>query len=213
MDSATSQINNIMLAAVPTANYQGTLNDLKPLEANRDMVVSSLASDFTNITNQMLQTKDQVDSVNSTNRFLKQARTKNDHITSEIESKKKELQASNAELQKQLARQKIVIDMFWVFGITIIIYILFRGTSYVHILATIVLLAGFVYVILYNAYRLHISSTSNPSASATVPSLFPDVSNVWNSGTTGVQNLASGSVSSIPSLDTSKWTSTIPGQS
>ena len=211
MDSSTSQINNIMLAAVPSANYQGTLNDLKPLEAHRDTIVSNTGSEFNFHTHQMLQTKDQVDSVNTANRYLKQAREKNKHIESEIETKKKELDASKAELHKQLARQKVVIDMFWVFGITLVIYILFRGTSYVHIIATIVLLIGFVYVVVYNAYRVHLSSISNPSASVTIPSLFPDPNKWWGATSSG----ASASLGSIqlPSVDTSKWTSMIPEQS
>ena len=191
LDAPTRQINNIVLAAIPTPNYQGTLNDLKPLEAQRDMIVSHLGDEYNSHTREMVQTKDQVDAVNTANRYVKTVSEKNKRIAREIENKQQELDVSNTELQKQLARQKVVIDIFWVLGITIVVYMLFRSFSFVHILAAIVLVVGIVYVVVYNAYRLHLSSNTNPSATATVPSPIPNPSEWWNAVSQGTNSIRS----------------------
>ena len=204
MDSATRQINNIILAAVPTANYQGTIHDLSPFEQTRDQIVDNLTGQYGSVTNEMVQTKSQVDSVNATKRYLKDAQSKNRSVHSEIEHEKAELDSLTKEMRKQLARQKVMIDLCWVLGATLVVYLLFRSFSFVHILAMVVLVGGFVYVLVYNAYRIHLSS--NPDSSAVHPGApsIPVPNEWWK----------------VPSLDSiitqgpdiSKWTSTIQDQ-
>lgn len=201
-----------MLAAVPTANYQGTIHDLSPFEQQRDQMVDSLAGQYNSITNEMVQTKNQVDSVNATKRYLKDAQSKNRTVHSEIEHEKSQLDSLTKEMRKQLARQKVMIDLCWVLGATLVVYLLFRSFSFVHILAMIVLVGGFVYVLVYNAYRIHISGTTNITPNGPVAPSFPipggwNPENWWKTLTGSSLDLGA-----TTGLDTSKWTSTIQGQ-
>lgn len=149
-----NQLKSIMLTAVPTANYQGTLQSLTPFEEQRDMVVDQLAKEHTMQTTEAVQTKEKTDIVNQVKRYLKTAEGKNSQIKNELTKEQKELEILKKDLQLEMSKQKIVFDLFIVFGITITVYLLFRSFSFVHGLAAFVLVGGIVYVLNYNAYRL-----------------------------------------------------------
>jgi hypothetical protein len=213
MDSSTRQINNIMLAAVPTANYQGTIQNLSPFEQQRDQMVDNLKSHYASVTNEMVQTKNETDTANLTKRYLKKAQEQHHSIESEIEHEKAQLDSLTKEMRKQLARQKVMIDLCWVLGATLLVYLLFSSFSFVHILAMIVLVGGIVYVVVYNAYRVHISSHSDSSKNGPVPPSFP-VPSSWNPADWWKSLTApSLDLSTTTNTDTSKWTSMIPEQS
>jgi hypothetical protein len=201
MDTATSKINNIVLASIPTANYQGTLQSLYPLEEQRDQEVCHMAQRFNSQTKEMVQTKHEADAVNEAGQLRKNAEGKNSSLKSSIQSRQKELLEAKHELQFQMSRQKIVFDLFLVFGATITVYLLFRSFSFVHILAVIVLVVGILYVLQYNAYRLRISGVS-------------DSSKILPFSGTGTDHWWSSLVSNTtPSFNSSKWMSMIRGQS
>ena len=200
MDTATSKINNIVLASIPTVNYQGTLQNLYPLEEQRDQEVCHIAQRFNSQTKEMVQTKHEVDAVNEAGHLLKSAQGKNSSLKSSIETKKKELMEAKHELQFQMSRQKIVFDLFLVFGATITVYLLFRSFSFVHILAVVVLIVGILYVLQYNAYRLRLSG-------------FSDTSKVFPFSEANTHDWWSSLVSNTtPSFNSSKWMSMIRGQ-
>lgn len=193
-----------MLAAVPTANYQGTIHDLAPIEQHRDYVIQNAVEYHNGVTNEMIQTRRETDTANATKRYLKDAQSKNRSVHSQIEHDKSELDTLTKEMRKQLAKQKVMIDICWVLGATLVVYLLFSSFSFVHILAMIVLVGGFGYVLLYNAYRVHISSDSHPSSvSPVAPSWNP--ADWWKTPPSFDSNITQG-------LDISKWTSTIQGQ-
>lgn len=202
IESPTRQINNSVLAAVPTPNYQGSIQNLVPFEQQREQTIHHLTHDYDVHTNEMIQTKEQTDLVNQTSRQLKNIQGKNTALKTKIESEKKELAEAKKELQLQMSKQKVVFDLFIVFGATIVVYLLFRSFESVHIIALVVLIAGIVYVLQYNAYRIRIFGDDNSSA------IFPDAGSHRNSNEwwkTSVSSLVS---TTTPSLDYSKWMST-----
>lgn len=157
-----NQLKSIMLTAVPTANYQGTLQSLTPFEQQRDMVVDQLTKEHTMQTTEAIQTKEKTDIVNQVKRYLKTAESKNSQIKNEVSKEQKEFEVLKKDLQVEMSKQRIVFDLFIVFGVTITIYLLFRSFSFVHGLAAFVLVAGIVYVLNYNAYRLRFFGFSHP---------------------------------------------------
>jgi hypothetical protein len=154
IEKPSEQIKSIILTAVPTANYQGTLQSLTPFEEQREQVVNQLTTFHTMETNQAVQTKDQTDLVNQTKRYLRTAEGKNTQIRTEIEKERKDLDSLKKDLQREMSKQRIAFDLFIVFGITLSVYLFFRSFSFVHGLAAFVLVAGIVYILNYNAYRL-----------------------------------------------------------
>ena len=172
IEKPTGQLNSIILTAVPSANYQGILQSLTPFEEQRDQLVTHLAKDYAMETTRAVDTKDQTDLVNQAKRYLRTAEGKNTQIKTEISKEQKELETLKKDLQVEMSKQRIAFDLFIVFGITITVYLLFRSFSFVHGLAAFVLVAGIVYILNYNAYRLrffgfgldskaHNESTSN----------------------------------------------------
>jgi hypothetical protein len=106
-----------------------------------------------------------------------------------------------------MSKQKIVFDLFLIFGATMSVYVLFRSSSYVHIIALVVLVIGILYVLQYNAYRirlfgLDISAEILPSGGkGDQPS--KDGDKWWE---TDIPSLISKTTSDI---DNSKWMSTM----
>jgi hypothetical protein len=200
MDTATSRINNIVLASVPTVNYQGTLQSLYPLDEQRDQEVCHVAQRFNSRTKEMIQTKHETDAVNEAGHYLKNAEGKNSSLKLSIETHKKELEDAKHKLQFHMSRQKIVFDLFLVFGATITVYLLFRSFSFVHILAVIVLVIGILYVLQYNAYRIHLFGDDD--SSKVFPFSKSHANQWWNT-------LVSGTT---PSFNSSKWMYMIRGQ-
>ena len=163
IETPTQQINNIILAAVPSPNYQGTLQNIVPFDQQREQTISHLTREYDAHTQEMVQTKEQTDLVNEAGRYLKDVQGKNTTIKTKLESDKKVLDEKKKELQLQLSKQKIVFDLLLVFGATITVYLLFRSFSFVHGLALGVLVIGILYVLQYNAYRIRLFGTDDSS--------------------------------------------------
>jgi hypothetical protein len=163
IEAPTQQMKSIILSAVPSQNYQGILQSLTPFEQQRDQATCTIAKRHHSQTEQAIQTKYDTDLVNQTKRYLKTAESKNTGIKTEIGKETKELEGLKKDLQKEMSKQRIVFDLFIVFGITLTVYLLFRSFSFVHGLAAFVLVAGIVYVFNYNAYRLRFSGFRHPA--------------------------------------------------
>jgi vacuolar-type H+-ATPase subunit I/STV1 len=150
------QIRSAVLSAVPNPNYQGSIQSLVPFEQQREQTISHLTKEYDAHTRDMVQTKEQTDLVNESSRKLKNIQGKNTSIKTKIHEEQKHLDEAKKELQIQMSKQKIVFDLFLVFGATIVVYLLFRSFAFVHMIALVVLVVGILYVFQYNAYRIRI---------------------------------------------------------
>lgn len=168
IEGPSRQITNVISAAVPSPNYQTTLQSLVPFEQQREQTISHLTKEYDIYTQEAIQTKEQTDLVNEAGRYLKNAQNKNTSLKTDIEKNKQELETLKKELQLQMSKQKIVFDLFIVFGATITVYLLFRSFSFVHMIALFVLILGTIYVFNYNAYRIRLFSFDTHT---TIPSL------------------------------------------
>ena len=104
-----------------------------------------------------------------------------------------------------MAKQKVVFDLFMVFGATIVVYLVFSSSSYVHIIALVVLIIGVVYVLQYNAYRIHLFGDDNTPK----VSIFSDPKSIQETGNKWWNSLKA---PTSASFDISKWTSTTTAQ-
>lgn len=152
----TQQINNNVRSFVPSKNYQATLQTIQPYEQQRDQVISGLSREYDFHTQEIVQTMEQTEVVNEARRNLKNAQGQNSSIKTKVKEETKELDKAKQELQLQMSKQKVVFDLFMVFGATIVVYLLFRSFEYVHIIALAVLVVGIVYVLQYNAYSIRL---------------------------------------------------------
>jgi hypothetical protein len=118
-----------------------------------------------------------------------------------------------------MAKQKVVFDLFMVFGATIVVYLVFGSSSYVHIIALVVLIIGVVYVLQYNAYRIRLFGNDDTSVFIGGNSI-QEIENKWWKAPKSLKDTGSSwwnSVSSLKaptsaSFDISKWTSTTTAQ-
>jgi hypothetical protein len=152
----TQQINNNVRSFVPSKNYQATLQTIQPYEQQRDQVISGLSREYDFHTQEIVQTMEQIEVVNEARRNLKNAQGQNSSIKTKVKEETKELDKAKQELQLQMSKQKVVFDLFMVFGATIVVYLLFRSFEYVHLIALAVLVVGIVYVLQYNAYSIRL---------------------------------------------------------
>jgi hypothetical protein len=157
----TRQINNSVLSIVPSNNYQATLQAIQPYEQQRDQVISGLSREYDFHTQDITHTMEQTEVVNEARRDLKNAQGQNTGIKTKISEETKQLDKAKEELKLQMAKQKVVFDLFMVFGATIVVYLLFRSFEYVHLIALAVLVIGIVYVLQYNAYSISIFGDDN----------------------------------------------------
>jgi hypothetical protein len=127
---------------------------LTSLDAERDLIVGHLANDFSVTTSRAIQNKNQVDIANTLRRRVKDVEGKKTSLQGMIASATSDLSSAKQNLNLQLSKQKIAFEMLSVFAITIVIYILFGSSSYVHIIALVVVGLGFLYILTYNAYHL-----------------------------------------------------------
>lgn len=156
IEAPDQQIRSAVLSAVPNPNYQGSIQNLVPFEQQREQTVSHLTKEYDVHTQSMAQTKEQTDLVNAASGKLKDIQGRNTAVKTKIQEEQSHLDDAKKELQLQMSKQKIVFDLFLVFGATITVYLLFRSFEYVHMIALVVLVAGILYVFQYNAYRLRV---------------------------------------------------------
>ena len=159
----TRQINNSVLSIVPSQQYETTLQAIQPYEQQREQAISGLTKEYDFHTQEVVQTMEQTEVVNETRRHLKHAQGQNSGIKTKIQEETKQLDKAKHELQVQLSKQKIVYDLFIVFGVTIVVYLMFSSSPYVHMIALVVLTVGVVYVLQYNAYRISLFSDDDTS--------------------------------------------------
>jgi len=201
----TRQINNSVLSIVPSDKYEATLQAIQPYEHQREQTISGLTREYDFHTQEITQTMDQTEVVNQTRRNLKSAQGQNSGIKTKIKEETKQLDKAKKELQLQMSKQKVVFDLFMVFGATIVVYLMFSSSSYVHVIALVVLIIGVVYVLQYNAYRIRLFGDDS---SAKV-SIFSDTKSIQETGNKWWNSLKP--VTSA-SFDISKWTSTTTAQ-
>ena len=176
----TKQINSAVLSAVPNPNYQGSNQNLVPFEQQRELTISHLTKEYDAHTQDMAQTKEQTDLVNATSGKLKDIQGRNTAIKTKIQEEQKHLDEAKKELQLQMSKQKIVFDLFLVFGATITVYLLFRSFESVHMIALVVLVVGILYVFQYNAYRLRIFGFSDIPKIPAFPGSDSSANNWWD---------------------------------
>jgi hypothetical protein len=234
----TRQINNSVLSIVPSQKYEATLQAIQPYEQQREQTISGLTKEYDFHTQEVVQTMEQTEVVNETRRHLKHAQGQNSGIKTKIQEETTQLDKAKEELQIQMSKQKIVYDLFIVFGITIVVYLMFSSSPYVHVIALVVLTIGVVYVLQYNAYSIRIfsdddtsvflggnfdpksindtgnkwwddgSSLKAPNVDST-KSLKDTGSTWWKSATATANSLKP---TTTPSFDISKWTFTTTAQ-
>lgn len=164
----TNQINNIMAPAVVAKDTGAVMAQLSPFDQQRDMIVGHIANDYNGMTGEVVQTKNQADSVNDMKRYLKMAESKNKTINASIQDATKGLASSKHKLKVELAKQKIMFEILGILAVTIVVYIVMGSSQYVHGVALLVFVLGILYVLNYNAYRLHAigSDTGAPALSS-----------------------------------------------
>ena len=218
----TRQINNSVLSIVPSQKYEATLQGIQPYEQQREQTISGLTREYDFHTQEITQTMEQTEVVNEARRNLKSAQGQNSGIKTKIKEETKQLDKAKQELQLQMAKQKVVFDLFMVFGATIVVYLVFSSSSYVHIIALVVLIIGVVYVLQYNAYRIHLFGDDNtPKVSIfSDPKSIQETGNKWWKDPKSLKETGSSLWNSVSSLkaptsasfDISKWTSTTTAQ-
>jgi len=199
LELPTRQINNSVKAIVPSQTYEATLQAIQPYEQQREQTISGLSRNYDFHTQEIVQTMDQTEAVNETRRHLKSAQGQNSGIKNKIKDETKQLDKAKEELQLQMSKQKVVYDLFIVFGATIVVYIMFSSSPYVHIIALVILIIGVVYVLQYNAYSIRLFGddyTAKVSISSGGKSIQETGNKWWDS-------LKS---TTTPSFDISKWT-------
>lgn len=149
----TTLINNI-INGPQTGTPDTTLASLTPLEQERDLIVGHLANDFKQLTSQAVQSKSQVDGINGLRSRIKDLDGKKTSLQGMVQNATSELSSAKQNLNIQLAKQKIAFELLSVFAVTIVIYIMFGSSSYVHMIALVVVVFGFLYILNFNAYRL-----------------------------------------------------------
>jgi hypothetical protein len=203
----TRQINNSVKAIVPSQQYEATLQAIQPYEQQREQVISGLSKNYDFHTQEIVQTMEQTEAVNETRRYLKSAQGQNSGIKNKIKDETKQLDKAKQELQLQISKQKIVFDLFMVFGATIVVYIVFSSSPYVHMIALVILIIGVVYVLQYNAYSIRLFGYDDTSiilggdliSKTASKSLKETGSKWWNSA-------SSLKAPTSASFDISKWT-------
>ena len=150
----TARINNITQTISPSDNAPILQSQLSPFDEERDIIVNHMANDYNNLTVQTVQTKAHADSANEMKRYLKDAEGKYTSIQENIHSSTKDLSLTKENLHIQMAKQKIMFELLAVLGITVLVYIFMGSSPYVHGVALLVIVVGFLYVLNYNAYRL-----------------------------------------------------------
>jgi hypothetical protein len=154
LDAPGQAISSIMRAVVPSPNYQTTIQELTPVETQRDLTFAHLIHAFETGTTEAVQTKDQTDAIRKAETMLHETERDGHRIHSELYREKSELEKATADLQVQMAKEKIVIDIFWVFGATLLTYLLFHSFAYVHVFASLVLVGGIVFILNTSPYKL-----------------------------------------------------------
>jgi len=166
----TTQIENIMAPAVNgKTDANAVVASLSPFEQQRDMIVGHVVNDYNALTNQAILTKNRVDSANELRHYLKDADGKKTAIQAHVQVATKDLSTVKQRLSVELAKQKIIFELFAIFSVTILVYIVMGSSEYVHIVAVTVLILGILYVLTYNAYRLR--TLGNDIGSPTLASL------------------------------------------
>lgn len=195
----TQQINNSVKSIVPSQNYEATLQSIQPYQQQRDQTISGLSKDYDFHTQQIVHTMDETEVANQTRRDLKNAQGQNTGIKNKIQEEKKQLDKAKQELQLQISKQKIVFDLFFVFGITIFVYLIFRSFEYVHLIALVVLVIGMIYVLQYNAYSIRLFGDDH-SAKISISSGGKSIQETGNKWWDSLKP------TTTPSFDISKWT-------
>ena len=157
-----------MAPAVVAKDTGAVMAQLSPFDQQRDMIVGHIANDYNGMTGEVVQTKNQADSVNDMKRYLKMAESKNKTINASIQDATKGLASSKHKLKVELAKQKIMFEILGILAVTIVVYIVMGSSQYVHGVALLVFVLGILYVLNYNAYRLHAigSDTGAPALSS-----------------------------------------------
>ena len=187
ISSPTNHIETITQAIAPRDSASSIQANLTPFDQQRDVIVGHMANDYNNLTARAVHNKEDVDSANVMKKYLKEAESKKSVIYSGIESAKGNLKTSKQNLSIELAKQKIVFELLGILSVTIVVYIVMGSSPYVHGVALFVLVFGILYVLNYNAYRLHaigadlgspsLSSLGNVFAPSGSP---PSSSSSWN---------------------------------
>ena len=184
----TNRIESITQAITPSDTSAAVQADLTPFDQERDIIVGHMAKDYNSGTGNAIRNKGDIDSVNMMKKYLKQAEGKNMILQNGVEKAKSDLITSKQNLSIELAKQKIVFEILGILGVTVIVYITLGSSPYVHGVALAVLIFGIVYVLNYNAYRLHALADSVGSPSlATLGNMLtppsdskPNFTSSWN---------------------------------
>lgn len=187
ISSPTNHIESITQAIAPKDSASTIQANLTPFDQQRDVIVAHMANDYNNLTGHAVHNKEDVDSANEMKKYLKEAKSKKNVLFSGIENAKGTLKISKENLGIELAKQKIAFELLGILSVTIVVYIVMGSSPYVHGVALFVLVFGILYVLNYNAYRLHAIGTDlgSPSLSSlgnvfTPSGSAPSFSSSWN---------------------------------
>lgn len=120
------------------------------------MDLAELEKAYNEKTSQMIQTKQETEAVNTTHALLESAHHDHEQVHTAVDSTQKTLSNAEKDLQEALAKQKVVLSLFVLFGATMLVYVAFRGSEYVHVYALVVLGLGVLYIFETSAFRLSI---------------------------------------------------------
>jgi hypothetical protein len=129
-------------------DYTAIMNNINPLDQNRDKVVSNVTDAYNQQTLLMTANKQITDVVNFFTRFFKFDKQSADRDKSNISAYRDKLITTQASLDKLTETEPLLQKLLGLIGFVLVVYIVgsFLGT-FIHIVAFIILIGGLGYII------------------------------------------------------------------
>lgn len=148
MTSSTSGDVGNIFNRVDTSDYTTIMNNINPLDQNRDKVVSNIEDTYKQQTNVMTVNKQVTDVVNFFTKFFKFDKQSVDQDTSNISAYRDKVIKTQADIDKMASLEPLVQKFLTLLAIVAVVYLVgsFLG-GFIHTVALMILAGGIGYII------------------------------------------------------------------
>jgi hypothetical protein len=148
MTSSTSGDVGNIFNRIDTSDYTTIMNNINPLDQNRDKVVSNIEDTYKQQTNVMTVNKQVTDVVNFFTKFFKFDKQSVDQDTSNISAYRDKVVKTQADIDKMASLEPLVQKFLTLLAIVAVVYLVgsFLG-GFIHTLALMILAGGIGYII------------------------------------------------------------------
>lgn len=151
---ATDSINTILKTAVPAGGTTTQYDQLPAVDAQRDLIVSHVKCTYTSDTGEILNSKEFVDTSNTYKNMLTTQTNELEESRGKIKRLEDNVKKGSTEVEKIERTTRILLILLITISITIGLYIL--GGQYVHGIAFLILISGFMIVLYTRGEKMDI---------------------------------------------------------